>query len=38
MAELPENTQNYIRFIEERVGAPIDFVGVGPDREELATR
>ncbi|MEG1431799.1 MULTISPECIES: adenylosuccinate synthase [Eubacterium] len=38
IAELPENAQNYIRFIEERVGAPIDFVGVGPDREELATR
>ncbi len=38
IADLPENAQNYLRFIEERVGAPIEYVGVGPDREELATR
>lgn len=37
IADLPENAKNYIKFIEERVGAPIEYVGVGADREELAT-
>ncbi len=38
IADLPANAQNYIRFIEERIGAPIHYVGVGADREALATR
>ena len=38
IADLPENARNYIRFIEERIGAPIHYVGVGADREALATR
>lgn len=31
--ELPENAQNYIRFLEDYVGAPVALVSVGPDRE-----
>lgn len=36
--DLPENAKNYIKFIEDRIGAPINYVGVGADREEIATR
>jgi len=32
--ELPENAQNYIRFIEEKIEAPVDIISTGPDREE----
>ena len=32
--ELPEAAQRYIGFIEEHAGVPVDFVGVGPDREQ----
>jgi adenylosuccinate synthase len=38
IADLPENARRYIQFIEDRVGAPIEYVGVGADREEIATR
>ncbi|MCB5161402.1 adenylosuccinate synthase [Marinomonas algarum] len=31
---LPANAQNYIRFIEEQVGTPVDIVSTGPDRNE----
>jgi adenylosuccinate synthase len=34
-ADLPENAIAYLRFIEERVGARVPMVGVGPDREPL---
>lgn len=34
--DLPENAKAYIRRIEELTGAPVCYVGVGPDREELA--
>ena len=37
IGDLPENAKKYVRFIEEHIGAPIEYVGVGPDREELAT-
>ena len=33
--ELPENARAYLQKIEERIGAPITMVGVGPDREQL---
>jgi adenylosuccinate synthase len=32
-ADLPENAQNYLQRLSEIIGAPIDLVGVGPDRE-----
>ncbi len=34
--DLPENAKNYIKTIEELVGTTVGYVGVGPDREELA--
>lgn len=35
--DLPENAQKYVRKIEELISCPIDFVGVGVLREEMAT-
>lgn len=32
--DLPENAINYIKFIEQAIGAPIDIISTGPDREE----
>ncbi len=32
--ELPENARRYIRRLEEVVGLPVTYIGVGPDREE----
>ena len=32
--ELPKNAVDYIRRIEALVGAPVDIVSSGPDREE----
>ena len=34
LAELPANAQAYIARIEELVGAPIDIISTGPDRNE----
>lgn len=31
---LPKNAQDYIRFLEEQVGVPIDIISTGPDRNE----
>ena len=36
--DLPARAAEYIRFIEERVGAPIVLVSTGPRREETLTR
>jgi adenylosuccinate synthase len=33
--DLPARALSYLRFLEERVGAPISLVGVGPSREQL---
>lgn len=33
--ELPENAKKYLEFIEEFVGCPIGWVGVGPGREAM---
>jgi len=33
-SELPENCRAYIKFIEEFLGVPIQYIGVGPEREE----
>jgi len=32
--ELPENARSYIRYLEDKIGAPIDIVSTGPDRVE----
>ncbi|MFC1795206.1 adenylosuccinate synthetase, partial [Planctomycetota bacterium] len=32
--DLPVNAQNYVRRIEELIGKPITFVGVGPKRSQ----
>ncbi len=34
-AELPENAQKYVRRIEELMGVPVSYIGVGPGREEM---
>ncbi|MCD8082205.1 MAG: adenylosuccinate synthase [Clostridiales bacterium] len=36
--ELPENAQAYIRFIEEYIGVPVKFIGVGAGRDEMIVR
>jgi len=33
MEDLPQEAQNYIKFIEQRTGAPIKYISVGPERE-----
>ena len=37
-AELPENAQRFVEFVEARIGARISVVGVGPGREEVIER
>lgn len=32
--DLPENAVKYVKFIEKAIGAPIDIISTGPDREE----
>lgn len=34
---LPANARAYVRFIEEAVGAPVDMISTGPDREQTIT-
>lgn len=36
--ELPENAKKYIKRIEEYIGVPIKFIGVGAKREEMIVR
>jgi adenylosuccinate synthase len=33
-AELPKNAQAYVRAVEDRIGAPVSAVGVGPRRDQ----
>ncbi|EPX73107.1 adenylosuccinate synthetase Ade2 [Schizosaccharomyces octosporus yFS286] len=33
--QMPENAKKYIQFIEDFVGVPIGFIGVGPGRNEM---
>lgn len=33
--KLPQNAINYIKRIEDYTGVPVDFIGVGPQREEV---
>ena len=32
---LPEEAQNYVRFIEKQVGVPVRLISVGPRREDI---
>jgi len=34
-AELPENAKAYVKYVSEAVGAPIKYIGNGPDREDI---
>ncbi len=34
LEDLPENARNYVKFIEDKIGAPIDIISTGPDRVE----
>ena len=34
-SDLPKEAENYLSFIEEKVGIPIGMVGVGPGREQV---
>ena len=36
--DLPQNAQNYVRKVEEHIGKPITFVGVGPKRSQTIFR
>jgi len=37
LEDLPRNAQDYIRFIEKQIEAPIDVISTGPDRNETIT-
>ena len=32
--DLPHNARNYIKYIEDTVGVPVDIISTGPDRED----
>ena len=36
--ELPPNARKYVKFIEEKVGVRIEWIGTGPRREDMITR
>lgn len=36
--DLPENAKNYLKFIEDYVGVPIQWVGTGPARESMVEK
>jgi adenylosuccinate synthase len=36
--ELPANAQSYVKMIEESAGAPVKWIGVGPERESTIRR
>ncbi len=35
LADLPAAAQEYVRFVGERLGAPVRIIGVGPSREQV---
>lgn len=37
-AKLPINCQRYVRFLEKLITCPIQFIGTGPNREEMIIR
>lgn len=36
--DLPKQAKDYIKLIEEVTGIPVNYVGIGPEREQLAVR
>lgn len=38
MEDLPEAARKYVEMIEKEVGIPVEFVSVGPEREQLIVR
>lgn len=36
--DLPENCQKYVGFIEQFLGVPIEWIGVGPGRESMVKK
>lgn len=36
--ELPENAQNYVLYLEEQLGCPIKYIGIGPRRDQMIVR
>jgi len=36
--ELPTNAQNYVKMVEDAVGVPVKWIGVGPEREATIRR
>lgn len=37
-SELPENCRKYVEFIEKEMGAPIEWIGVGPARDAMISK
>ena len=37
LAELPANARAYIRYVEDKLGVPIDIISTGPDRAQTIT-
>ncbi|MFB6345293.1 MAG: adenylosuccinate synthetase, partial [bacterium] len=37
-SELPKAAQDYVTFVEDFVDVPVDYVSIGPEREELIIR
>ncbi len=38
LTELPENLSNYVHFLEQQLGLPINFISTGPDREAVVLK
>ena len=36
--ELPKEAQEYVNYIEEQIGCPIQYISVGPERESIVIR
>lgn len=37
-AKLPKAAREYVEFVEEQIGVPVELIGVGPGREEVIER
>ncbi len=33
--DLPKEAQNYVKEVEKELGQPVNWIGVGPDREQM---
>ena len=36
--DLPEAARNYVQYVEEKIGCPIGYVSVGPERDSIIIR